>query len=652
MKNNNKTAYNFLFNRRREIIICIFLIAASLTVYWQITNHEFINYDDGIYVTENPHVQSGLTLESIKWAFTTGHAANWHPITWLSHMLDCELYGLNPMGHHWTSLQIHLINSILLFLVLKMMTGALWRSGFVAALFALHPLHVESVAWVAERKDVLSTFFWILSMWAYIRYVRKPDKRSYFLLIFFFILGLMAKPMLVTLPFVLLLLDFWPLSRFQSSTKGRYDFSYKTIAGLVWEKLPLFLLTTVSILVTFFVQQEGGAVKSLEAFPLTLRFANALFAYVSYLGKTIWPQNLALIYPYPSISIFWQIILSLPLLICISVLFLKLARGFPYLATGWLWYLGTLIPVIGLVQIGYQSMADRYTYIPLIGIFIIFSWGAQDIFSRSQNKRIILALIAGLTIALFMICTWFQARLWQNSAVLLKHTINITHNNSMAHYVFGLALEQQGKLDEAVLQYNEALYIKPEFARAHNVLGAAFLRDGKLREAIYHFNEAVDIDSDYAKAHNNLAIALLTKGKFEEAVFHYKEALKINPKDEYARKNLANFLSNQGRIDEALEHYNKALAINSEDFDAHYKVGYILAKQRKANEAMSHFAEVIRINPSYAQAYNEIGIILAQKGKLQKSKEFFLKAIQIKSDYKEARKNLLILKKMMHQDEK
>ena len=652
MKNNDKTAYNFLFKRRREIIICIFLIAANLAVYWKIKNHEFINYDDGLYVTENSHVQAGLTFKNIKWAFTTGHAANWHPVTWLSHMLDIELYGLNPMGHHWMNLQIHIINSILLFFVLKIMTGAMWRSAFVAALFALHPLHVESVAWVSERKDVLSTFFWILSMWAYTRYVKTPGKKNYFLLILFFILGLMAKPMLVTLPFVLLLLDFWPLSRFQATTKGHYNFSYKAIASLVWEKSPLFLLTTVFILVTFFVQQKGGAVKSLEAFPLTLRFANALFAYLSYLGKTIWPQNLALIYSYPSISIFLQIISSLPALICISVLVIKIARAFPYLATGWLWYLGTLVPVIGLVQIGYQSMADRYTYIPLIGIFIIFSWGMQDIFSRRQNKKILLALIASITITSFMVCTWFQVCYWQNSSVLLKHTINVTHNNSMAHYVFGLALEQQGKLDEAVLQYNEALYIKPEFARAHNVLGAAFLRDGKLKKAIYHFNEAVNINPNYAKAHNNLAIALLTKGKFEEAVFHYKKALKINPKDEYTRKNLANFLSNQGRIDEALEHYNKALVINPEDWDAHCKLGGILAKQGKFNEAIRHFAEAIRINPDYAPAYNEMGIILAQKGKLQKSNDFFSKAIQLKPDYQEAVNNLLILKKMFNHNEK
>jgi Flp pilus assembly protein TadD len=631
---------------------CLFLFIVTLSVYWQITSHEFINYDDGLYVTENPHVQAGLTRESIIWAFTTGHAVNWHPLTWLSHMLDIDIYGLNPIGHHLTNLQFHILNSILLFLVFKMMTGALWQSAFVAALFALHPLHVESVAWVAERKDVLSTFFWILSMWAYVRYVRQPEKKRYFLLILFFILGLMSKPMLVTLPFVLLLLDFWPLSRFQSTTKESNNFSYKTLTSLVLEKLPLFVLTAVSSFVTFFVQQHGGAIKSLEAVPMDLRIVNALFSYLSYLGKAIWPQNLALIYPYPSISIIWQITLSVPVLICISILTIKLARSFPYLTTGWLWYLGTLVPVIGLVQVGNQSMADRYTYISFIGIFIIVAWGMADIFSRWQNQKTLLALLAGIVIASFMVCTCFQVQKWQNSITLLKHAINVTYNNSMAHYTFGHALDQQGRLEEAVLQYNKAIKIRPEFAMAHNNLGAALSRKGELKEAIYHFNEAVNIHPDYATAHNNLATVLLTQGKFEEALSHYREAIRINPEDECTRKNLANFLFNQGRTDEALSHYNKVLLFNPEDWDTHYKLGRILIKQDKVNEALNHFSEAIKLNPDFAEVYNEAGIILARLGQLNKANAFFLKAIQIKPDSIEAKNNLLILKRMIQQDEK
>lgn len=599
--------------------ICLFLFIVTLSVYWRITSHEFINYDDGLYVTENTHVQAGLNRESIIWAFTTGHAANWHPLTWLSHMLDIDIYGLNPIGHHLTNLQFHILNSILLFLVFKMMTGAMWQSAFVSALFALHPMHVESVAWVSERKDVLSTFFWILSIWAYVRYVRQPDKKHYLLLILFFILGLMSKPMLVTLPFVLLLLDFWPLSRFQLTGEENRPFSYKTLRILVLEKFPLFLLTAVSSVITFFVQQHGEAIKSLEAIPIVLRIANALFSYLSYLGKAIWPHNLALIYPYPSIFIIWQIVLSAPVLICISLLFIRTARSFPYLTIGWMWYLGTLVPVIGLVQVGSQSMADRYTYISFIGIFIIVAWGMADIFSRWRNQKILLALLAGIVIASFIVCTCFQIQKWQNSIILFKHAINVTHNNSMAHYTFGQALDQQGRLEEAVLQYNKALQIKPEFAMAHNNLGAALSRQGKLKKAIYHFNEAVEIHPDYTQARNNLATVLLTQGRFEEALSHYREALRINSNDAYVHKNLANFLYSQGNTDEALEHYDKALVINPEDWDAHYKLGGILIKQEKINEALSHFAEVIRINPDYAPAYNEIGRnYTGHKGKIAK----------------------------------
>jgi hypothetical protein len=537
MKNNRE--YSFLNKRLKEIIICLFIIAASLTVSWQITNHEFINYDDGLYIMENPHVQAGFTLESIKWAFTTGHAANWHPLTWLSHMLDFEIYGLNPMGHHWTNLQIHIVNSILLFLVLKMMTGALWQSGFVAALFALHPLHVESVAWVSERKDVLSTFFWILSMWAYARYVRQSDKKQYLLLILFFTLGLMSKPILVTLPFVLLLLDFWPLSRLQSAAKGHYNFSYKTLAGLILEKVPLFALSAISCIITFFVQQHGGTVRSLEAVPLDLRFANALFSYLSYLGKTIWPQNLALIYPFPSISMFWQIILSLPLMVCISVMVIRLARGFPYLVTGWLWYLGTLVPVIGLVQVGIQSMADRYTYIPLIGIFIIVAWGLADISCRWRSQKTYIALLSGAVLTSCMVGTWLQVQKWQNSITLLNHTINVTRNNGMAHYVFGLALDQQSRLEEAVLQYNKALQIKPEFAMAHNKLGTALSRQRKLNEAIYHYDRARQIDPNYSTAYYNLAKAYLSLNKIETAIYYLHETLRIDPDMTIALFNLS-----------------------------------------------------------------------------------------------------------------
>ena len=539
MKNNDKTTYNFLFNRRQEIIICIFLIVASLVVYWQITNHEFINYDDGIYVTENPHVQSGLTFKSIKWAFTTGRAANWHPVTWLSHMLDIELYGLNPMGHHWMNLQIHIINSILLFIVLKMMTGAVWKSAFVAALFALHPLHVESVAWISERKDVLSTFFWILSMWAYVRYVRQPDKKRYFLLILFFILGLMAKPMLVTLPFVLLLLDFWPLSRFQSSTKGRNDFSCKIIAGLVWEKFPLFAFSAASCIVTFFVQKNSGAVVPVEIFPLILRIANTFISYVSYLEKTLYPQNLTLLYPYPNILLLGRAILSGLLLLCISAVIFMARKRCSYLVTGWLWYIGTLVPVIGLVQVGAQSMADRYTYIPIVGIFIILTWGIADISARWPHRKILLLLFSVAALVSISICTWFQTHYWQNSKTIFTHTVNVTNNNSIAHYGLGMAYDQQGKLNKAVSHYNKALKINPNYAQAHHNLGTVLIRQDNMKAAIYHFNRALQLNPNYSKAHYNLAKVYMKLNKIESAIHYFQEALNIDSDMEIALFNLS-----------------------------------------------------------------------------------------------------------------
>ena len=642
----------FLSEKYISSCICLFLFIVTLSVYWQITSHEFINYDDGLYVTENPHVQAGLTIKSIIWAFTTGHAANWHPLTWLSHMLDIDIYGLNPIGHHLTNLQFHILNSILLFLVFKMMTGALWQSAFVAALFALHPLHVESVAWVSERKDVLSTFFWILSMWAYVRYVRQQGKKYYFLLILFFILGLMAKPMLVTLPFVLLLLDFWPLSRLQAPTEGYYNFSYKTLAGLIREKLPLFTLSSISCIITFYVQQHGGAIRTLETIPLDLRIANALFSYISYLSKTIWPQKLALIYPYPSISIFWQIILSLPLLICISMLVIKLARSFPYLATGWLWFLGTLVPVIGLIHIGYQGMADRYTYIPLLGVFIIIIWGAADIAKQWCIKKNVLVLLCCSVIALLTVRTWHQLTYWQNSFILLSHSLDVTYNNSMVHYVLGQSLDKSGKLEEAVFHYNEALRIRPDFAMAHNNLGAAMARKGDDKSAIYHFDKAIHINYDFAEAHNNYATLLLKQNKFEEAAKHYKEAIRIDPENIPAYNNMANMREAQGIYDEAVLYYKKALSINAQHADTHYRLGRILIKQKKVNEALSHFSEAIKLNPDFAEVYYEAGIILAKIGKLKTANAFFLKAIQIKPDFIEAKNNLLILKQMLTVDEK
>ena len=529
---------NFFKIRRKKIIICLFLVAASLVVYLQLINCDFVNYDDNSYVTENPYIKAGLTLESFIWAFTTGHASNWHPLTWLSHMLDCELYGLNPMGHHWTNLQIHIVNTVLLFILLNWMTGAVWPSSLVAALFALHPLHVESVTWVAERKDVLCALFWILSILAYVRYTRNRSKMNYLLLVVLFSFGLMSKPMIVTLPFTLLLLDFWPLSRFQSMVHEQQAPKSQMLITLVWEKIPLFILSAMSSILTLFVQQYGGAVTSIETISLKARIANAIVSYTNYIEKMIWPLDLAVLYPLRE----WrpgQVIMSGLFLLVLSVLAVRSWRRFPYLTIGWLWYLGTLVPVIGLVQVGAQRMADRYTYIPLIGLFIIVAWGAQDIAAKWRSQRVLLLMFSSLVLIFFMICTWFQVSYWQDGITLFKHAVKMTDNNSIAHCVLGHSLDIQGKHKEAILHYSKALQINPMYTEAHNSLGVLFASKGNFNDAFYHYKEALRINPKYSGAYYNLGKIYANKGEIKDAILYYKKALQVSQNMTEALYNLS-----------------------------------------------------------------------------------------------------------------
>ena len=595
--------------RERQLVICILLVMAVLAVYGQVKKHDFINYDDELYVTENHRVKNGLTFKNVIWAFSAGYATNWHPITWLSHMLDYELYGSNPMGHHWTNLQIHAANTILLFLVFNWMTGALWQSSVVAALFALHPLHVESVAWVAERKDVLSAFFWILSMWAYVRYVRRPVASRYLLLIFFYILGLMAKPMLVTLPFVLLLLDFWPLSRFKSTDSQQQTDGRQKLAALIWEKIPLFVFSAISSGITFFVQQKGGAVVSLNAIGFKLRIINALVSYMRYLGKMIWPWKLAVFYPYRQWPIEYGIVSGL-LILGVSVMIVRAARSYPYLFTGWFWYLGTLFPVIGLIHAGSQSMADRYTYIPLIGMFILVVWGISDVSKRLRHRNVILVLSSGMVLVTYMICTWFQVRHWQNTLTLFSHTLNVTHNNPVAYFSMGYGLDKQGKFDQAMVYYNKVLEIDSGYKNANNNTGLILARQGKNEAAIDYYHKELGLFPESADVHNNLANALLDQGKLDDAALHYKIALRLNP-----------------------EHVN-----------AHYNIGNLLLRQGNYKDAMAYLSAAIKIKPDFAGAYNQIGVILFRQQKIEKAIVFFSKAIQINPDYIRAHKNLEVLK--------
>ena len=557
--------------RQRELIICILLFTAVLGVYGQAANHDFISLDDELHIINNPHVRAGITIQGIKWALTTFYAGNWQPLTWISHMLDCQLYALNPMGHHWTSLQLHLANTLLLFILLQQMTGAFWRSTFVAALFALHPLHVESVAWVAERKDVLSTFFCMLTIMVYYRYVVQKHLFYYLLALLLFAMGLMAKPMLVTLPFVLLLIDFWPLERMGlicntiSPPEGMPRFDFGTFWDRIHEKIPFFLLIVPSIIITFLAQRNIGAVESLTSLPLKFRVANAFVSYVKYITKAIWPDQLVVFYPHPGNTLpMWQGVMAGLLIIAVTYIAVRLLRKYPYLATGWFWFLGTLVPVIGLLQVGGQAMADRYTYLPLIGIYIIITWGVSDLASQWRFREIFLPMSAGAVLLLLSMVTWIQVGHWQNSMKLFRHALGVTHNNWLAHNSLGVALFRAGKLDEALGHFNKTLNNKPEDVMTYNNLGSVLAQKGELDEAIFYFRKAVAIKPDYVKALDNLGKALFIRGNFQEAEFYYKKAINIKPDYANAHYNLGSLLARQGKIKDAVAHYTRAVNINPE----------------------------------------------------------------------------------------
>ena len=493
------------FNIRLDLLICLFLALSILTVYWQVRNHDFINLDDNVYVTDNEHVRSGINLNNVIWAFSFKEKDKtyWHPVTWLSHMLDCQLYGLSPGMHHSTNLLFHIANTILLFLVFGRMTGELWKSALVAALFGLHPLNVESVAWVAERKNVLSSFFWILTMSAYAHYAERPGFYRYFPVFFIFMLGQLVKPMLVTLPFVLLLLDYWPLARLKIG-------EWRNLFHLIWEKIPLFILSALSVYVSILSHQHHGIIQSTEAVPITLRIENALVSYVAYIVKTIWPHNLAVYYPYPDALPLWQTAGALLVLACMSLIMLLKLKHIPSLGTGWLWYLGTLVPVTGLVQAGlWPAMADRWAYIPAIGIFIIIVWGGAYLFAKWNCRKWIPATASIAVLSILMTTTWLQVQHWDNSISLFERALDITKGSYMVHSNLGNALARRGRLDEAIKHYSEALRISPaKTVDVHNNLGAALIVKGRFEEAITHLQYALQKMPGHANALKNIQQAL------------------------------------------------------------------------------------------------------------------------------------------------
>jgi protein O-mannosyl-transferase len=503
--------------------LCLFLAAITFAVFGQTLHHEFINFDDNGYVYENPFIARGLTVDGIIWAFTHVHSANWHPLTGISHMLDCQLYGLNPGGHHLTNVLLHTATVIALFLVLRQMTGALWRSAFVAAVFAIHPLRAESVAWVAERKDVLSGLFFMLTIGAYVHYARRSwSPARYGLVMLLFALGLMCKPMLVTLPLVLLLLDYWPLQRKES------------VGKLTMEKLPLLALSAASCVATLLAQHKF--IQSTESYSLPLRLVNALVTCMVYLGQMVWPAGLAVLYPYPHDGLPpWEIALAGTLLAGLSAAALWQWRKQPWLLMGWVWYLVMLLPVLGLIQVGNQAHADRYTYLPQIGICIAVTWlAAEWHLSRMAFGGLMTAVIAVL-----MVCAWKQTTYWKDNETLWNHTINCTTNNFEARSNLGSALMEKGKVDDAITQFQEALRINPRAANVHNNLGTGLHQKGRVDEAIAEIQKALQINPDNALFHFNLAKMLQQTGRTAEAIAQYQMDLQIDPADVDAQYNLA-----------------------------------------------------------------------------------------------------------------
>jgi tetratricopeptide (TPR) repeat protein len=519
-------------NPRGRLVALAGLIAAlTWFVFGQTLHHDFINYDDHRYVYENTNITAGLSARGIGWAFTHIHSDNWHPLTTISHMLDCQLYGLKAGRHHFTNIVLHATGAILLLVALWRMTGALWRSAFVAAVFAIHPLRVESVAWIAERKDLLSGVFFALTLLAYARYVRAPTFLRYLVVLSLFACGLMSKPMLVTLPFVLLLLDYWPLHRFQSSTRS-------TITRSIAEKIPLVILSAGSSVVTFLAQH--AAMGGTEQLPISSRINNALVSYVTYIWQMFWPAKLAVFYPHPENRLpHWQIVAALVALIAFTFLGLALRKKCPYLLVGWLWYVGMLVPVIGILQVGWQGRADRYTYLPQIGLYILIAWSVTDLTAKWRSQRQFLALGSAIIIAGCAWRAWLQTSYWRNSETLWTHTLDVTRNNDVAENNLGIVLLQQGRVDEAIRRFERAIEIRPENAPAHDNLAKSFLRKGQPADAMVEYRKLLEIQPENVETHNILGTVLIQQRRIREALQQWEEALKIDPENGNAKSNLA-----------------------------------------------------------------------------------------------------------------
>ena len=611
--------------------VCAALALITWLVFGQVLAYQFVNYDDEFYIYENSRVMSGLSWQNVWWAFTHTVCFNWHPLTVISHMFDCQLYGLRPAGHHFTSVLFHSIAVVLLFLMLRQMTGALWKSAFVAAVFAVHPLHVESVAWVSERKDTLSAVLFVSTLWAYTHYVRRRSLTAYFLVLLLFALGLMAKPMLVTLPFLLLLLDWWPLRRLATSPKlndRSKILSRSTIGSVLLEKIPLFFLSAASCFATVVAQKS--VIYRFDQLSLMERVGNAALATAIYLRQSVLPIGLSVFYPHPGHKLSTvQIGEALLLLGGITVAVFIVRRARPYCLVGWCWFVGMLIPVIGIVQVGDQSHADRYTYLPQIGLVMAVTWLVEDISLAMRNRTAILGAAAAVIVASLMGFGWKQTMVWRDSRSLWMHALAVNPRNDAAHNALAAVALRENQVDEAIFHARNALEIRPESPEAHNQLGQAFLSKGRRAEARAEFQQVLAIRPNRPRVHYNLGTLLLEDGQLDDAMVQFREEIKIQPAFVEAYTNLGTALVRKGEFDEALAYFQKAMELDPSRPKVHYNIAVILRGRGQRDEAAFHLQKELQIDPANAQAHNDLGDLCLQEGRANEAIEHWQKTLEL-----------------------
>jgi tetratricopeptide (TPR) repeat protein len=625
----------------QTLLLCLLLIAATLSVYAQVREFDFINYDDDDYVTENPFIREGLTLEAAKWAFTSPHAGNWHPLTWVSHMIDIQFFGMHAGVHHVINLLFHIANTLILFLVFVKMTGSRGKSAFVAALFALHPLHVESVAWVSERKDVLCAFFWLLAMGAYAGYARRPSMIRYAGVSVLYICGLLSKSMVVTLPCVFLLLDYWPLNRvqFRKASDAAQAGEKSAVLWVLLEKIPLFVFAVLSSWATIYAQKQGGAVVGLETIPVIERMANALVAYVGYIQKMLLPIDLGVIYPHQRLFAWWEIAGAALLLLAVTGLAVRASNRHPWFPVGWFWFLGTLVPVIGIVQVGSQAMADRYTYLPSIGLFVAVAWGIPKLMEGRRFSQILTGVGVIMVLMVLTGLTWRQVGFWKNSRMLFEHTLAVTSDNYTAHNNLGEALYHQGDIDKALFHNRRSVEINPDYAKGHFNLGVLLEQTGDREAAIHHYLEAVRVHPGFDKAHFNLAVLMEAGGKEDDAARHYLEVIQVNPHYYQAYNNMGAIQLKKGRVMEAIDYFQKAVEINPGYAKARFSLGLAFSRIRNYVQSVRNYQKALELDPDFEVARNNLCVALFQGGNIPAAMACFKEALELNPGNTTARGN-------------